>query len=275
MRVFSLVAVAIGLTLTMRAETAGQAAQTRKPAPTPPPRSAQPRTPARAEVAVPFRVGETLTYDVGWQTFLVAGSAVSRVVEKRQASGSAAYYLVAEGRPLPLIAKIYTLYYKMDSLLDSYTALSQRTSLYAEEGTRKRSATTTFDRRARKARYELKTDTTVQDEFTVPQNVQDGLATLYALRSRTFKAGETVTIPVVDDGTLYTATFAVSGPESISVPMGEFKAWNLRITILNAEREPVGSNIAAWISADNRKLPVKLQAGLPVGRFTLTLRTAE
>lgn len=270
MRAFSLVAVAIGLTLTLHAAQGTQAAG---PQPAPP-RTAQPRSPTR-EVAVPFRVGETLTFDVGWQTFLVAGSAVSKVVEKRQASGSSAYYIVAEGRPLPLIAKIYTLFYKMDSLLDSYTALSQRTSLYAEEGNKRRTATTTFDRRAGKARYELKTDTTVRDEFTVPQNVQDGLATLYALRSRTFKSGESITVPVVDDGTLYTVTFAASGPEAVTVPMGDFKAWNLQIAIRNAAGEPVGSNIAAWISADNRKLPVKLQAGLPVGRFTLTLRTAE
>lgn len=273
MRVLSLVALAIGLALTPPA-SAQQArsqggTQPRRPLPPPPARA-----PSRAE-AVPFRVGETLTYDVGWQTFLVAGSAVTRVVERRQSSGSTAYYVVAEGRPLPLIARIYTLYYKMDSLLDGATALSQKSTLYSEEGARKRTATTTFDRRARKARFEVYTDTTVKDEFAVPQNVQDGLATLYSLRSRTLKAGETITVPIADDGSLYTANFEVSGPEDVSVPLGALKAWNLKVTVLNAAKEPVGSNINAWISADNRKLPVKLQAGLPIGKFVLSLRTVE
>ncbi len=274
MRVLSLVALAIGLALTppASAQQARSQGGTQPRRPTPPPPA---RTPPRTEPAAALRVGETLTYDVGWQTFLVAGSAVTKVVERRQSSGSMAYYVVAEGRPLPLIARIYTLYYKMDSLVDSTTALSQKSSLYSEEGARRRTATTTFDRRARKARFEVFTETTVKDEFEVPQNVQDGLATLYSLRSRTFKAGDKITVPIADDGSLYTANFEVSGPEEVSVPMGDVKAWNLKVTVLNAAKEPVGSNIVAWISADNRKLPVKLQASLPVGKFALSLRTVE
>src|SRR3954471_17767250 len=89
---------------------------------------------SRREVPVPFRVGETLTFDVAWSQFLVAGTAVSRVVEKRPSNNSTAYYIVAEGRPIPLVARFYSVYYKMDSLLDSFSALSQRTSLYTEEG---------------------------------------------------------------------------------------------------------------------------------------------
>ena len=101
---------------------------------------------------MPFSVGETLTYDVGWSTYLVAGSAISRVVEKRPGKGSAAYYIVAEGRPLPIIARLYPLYYKMDSLIDSLSTLSQRTSLYTEEGSRQRSASTTLRSRRTAAR---------------------------------------------------------------------------------------------------------------------------
>jgi hypothetical protein len=224
---------------------------------------------------VPFQVGETLTFDVAWSNYLVAGSAVSRVVEKRPSSNSTAYYIVAEGRPLPLIARIYALYYKMDSLLDNATLLSQRTSLYTEEGTRKRSATTTFNRQAKRALFEIQTDTDVKNEFAVPQNVQDGLATLYSLRAHSFAVGERMSVPVADDGMLYTASFEVTAPTSVKVPLGQMDAWLLHVTILDAASQPVGNNIAAWISTDARKLPLKLQADLPVGSFTLALRTAQ
>src|SRR5687767_2751847 len=125
---------------------------------------AQPRAPQRApapqpkEASVPFRVGETLTYDVAWSTYLIAGTAVSTVVEKKPSYGSTAYYIVAEGRPLPFIARLYALYYKMDTLLDSVTTLSQRSSLYTEEGTRHRTATTHFDRKSRRALFELQAE---------------------------------------------------------------------------------------------------------------------
>ena len=224
---------------------------------------------------MPFRVGETLTYDVAWSTFLVAGSAVSRVVEKRPSYNSSAYYIVAEGRPLPIIARFYSVYYKMDSLLDSFTALSQHTSTYQEEGARKRTATTTFNRNTRCAQFEAQGEPPATADFAVPQNVQDGLATLYTLRTRTFKAGERLSVPIADDGMLYTATFEASGPEPIKVPLGELEAWHLRITVLDATNQPVGSNIAAWISTDARRLPLKLQADLPVGTFALALRSVQ
>lgn len=225
---------------------------------------------------MPFTVGETLTYDVAWSNYLVAGSAVTRVVEKRPSFDSTAYYIVAEGKPIPLIARFYSVYYKMDSLLDSFSSLSQRTSLYTEEGTAKRQATTVFNRGTKRASFESKAGTqTVTDELVVPANVQDGLATLYTLRGRAFRPGETVSVPVADDGTLYTVKFEVGAPEPIRVPMGSVTAWNLRVTILDATNQSIGNNVRAWISTDARRLPVRLQADLPVGNFALALRSAQ
>ncbi len=277
MRALSLAAAGL-VALTLHASAQQPA---RKPAQTP--RAAAPAAkravpaPApRVEAPVPFAVGETLTFDVAWSNYLVAGSAVTRVVEKRPSFGSTAYYIVAEGRPIPLIARFYAVYYKMDSLLDSFSSLSQRTSLYIEEGAAKRSATTRFNRGTRRASFEWKSGTeTMKDELVIPANVQDGLATLYTLRGRAFRAGERVSVPVADEGTLYTVNFDVGAPEPIKVPLGSVTAWNLRVTILDAANQPIGNNVRAWISTDARRLPVRLQADLPVGNFALALRSAQ
>ena len=227
MRALCLYAAALAL-------VAAQSAQAQQPARgagitsrTPPGQSPAARPAPRAETPVPFRVGETLTYDVAWSQYLVAGTAVSRVVEKRPSYSSTAYYLVAEGRPIPLIARLYSLYYKLDSLLDSATALSQRSSFYSEEGTNKRFESTMFNRGAERAEYQIQADPPITRQMAVPRNVQDGLATLYALRGRAFKAGEHLTIPVADQGSLYTASFEVTGPESIKVPLGTVTAWKI------------------------------------------------
>jgi hypothetical protein len=280
MRGLSLCATAVVL-VTMLQVSAQQPARGSQPQPTPPSAPAKravPGTavPARKEAPVPFQVGETLTYDVAWSSYLVAGSAVARVVEKRPSDNSSAYYIVAEGRPIPLIARFYSVYYKMDSLLDSFTALSQRMSLYQEEAGRKRYTSTTFNRSGSRVQFEVQAEPApVKSEFAVPQNVQDGLATLYALRGRAFKAGDRVSVPVTDNGALYTANFEVSGPEPVKVPMGQVDAWNLRIQVLDATNQPVGKNVGAWISTDARRLPVKLQADLPIGSFALALRSAQ
>jgi uncharacterized protein DUF3108 len=242
---------------------------------------AQPRAPQRGpapqkrEASVPFRVGETLTYDVAWSTYLIAGTAVTSVVEKKPSYGSTAYYIVAEGRPLPLIARLYALYYKMDTLLDSVTTLSQRSSLYTQEGTRHRTATTRFDRTSRRALFELQADGTAHDEFAIPPEVQDGLAALYTLRTRTFKAGERLTMPVADDGVLYSLSVEATGPERLKMRLGEFDAWNLQMTVLDPDRKQVGKNMAIWMSTDSRRLPLRMQADLPVGYFVLALKDAR
>lgn len=272
MRTLALVTLALSLTALSSAQT------TRRPAPAPKPstpKPAAPRPEAKREQAVPFTVGETLTYDVSWSGFVTAGTAVTRVTEKRASFGSTAYAVVAEGRPLPIIARLYPLYYKMDSLADSFTLLSQWSALYVEEGSRKRLASTRFDRSARKARYEIENDATAKLDLTIPASAQDGLTALYAVRARAFKAGDRVTIPVADDGALYSVEFHTTGQERVRVPFGNVEAWKVGIRILDVGGKEVGSNAGAWFSSDARRLPVKLQADLPVGNFVLQLREAR
>ena len=126
--------VALAMALVLSTVVYGQ--QSGQPR-TPAPRTPAARPPARPapsparEAEVPFRVGETLTYDVSWSQFITAGTAVTRVVDKKPSGGSTAYGIVADGRPLPLVARFYPLYYKMESLVDSFSILSMESSLYS------------------------------------------------------------------------------------------------------------------------------------------------
>jgi len=240
-------------------------------APTVPPR-AQAR---RAERAVPFKIGETLTYDVSWSSYLTAGTAVATVKEKKPSFNSTAYYIVAEGRPTPLVGKLYSLYYKMDTLLDSYTLLPQRGSVYEEEGKKHRLKVTQFDHAAHKVNFEYQAAGKATDNFAVPAAVQDGLSAVYVLRVVPFKAGDRMTMPVTDNGTNYKVQVDVGANERVKTPIGDINAAKLRLGVFDAAGKPVGRNIAIWISEDPRRLPVKLQAELPVGTFNLNLREAR
>jgi hypothetical protein len=231
--------------------------------------------PRPRDAAVPFAVGEALTFDVTWSTFLVAGSAVSTVVEKRAGSGATAYYIVADGRPVPLLRRLYNIYYKMDTLLDTATLLPQQTSLYSEDGGGRRLSTMRFDRTRRKASYELQEDTTLKAEFDIPPQVQDGLSAVYVLRSMTFKTGDSITLPVADDGSMYAVRADATALERVRVPLGTMDAWRLNISITDAEGKPAARDAAVWISSDARRLPIKLQAELPVGHFVLLLRSVS
>ena len=234
-----------------------------------------PARPAAGDANVPFRVGETLTYDVAWSRFLVAGTATTRVTERKPSFGASAYAVMAEGRPVSLIERLYPVYYKMDALIDTRTLLSQWTSLFMDENGRKRQSTMQFDRAKRQVLYEETAPPGLKDQFAMPSTTQDGLSTLFVLRARTPNAGARLTIPVADDGTMYTAEVFNQGVEKVTVPFGTADAWNLRIRILNTGLQEVTKNAGVWITTDARRLPLRIEAELPIGTFGLALRTAQ
>jgi hypothetical protein len=227
------------------------------------------------ERAVPFATGETLSYDVSWSSYLTAGTATTVVKEKKPSFGSTAYYVVAEGRPTPLLSKLYSVYYKIDTLLDSFTLLPQRGSVYSEEGKRHRFKSSQFDRAAKKVRFEYQSDTTVKTEFATSAVTQDALSAIYVLRAIPLRAGDKMTMPVSDNGLNYKVQFDVGAAEKVRTPMGEQSALKVRLSVSDDKNRPVGKNVAIWISEDARHLPVKLTADLPVGSFNLLLREAK
>ena len=256
--------------LTLNAQRA-----TRKPPAAAAKPAAKPAAAPRAERTVPFAMGETLSYDVSWSSYLTAGTATTTVREKKPSFGSTAYYIVAEGRPTPLLSKLYSVYYKIDTLLDSFTLLPQRGSVYSEEGKRHRFKASQFDRAAKKVLFEYKADTTVKDTFATSAVTQDALSAIYVLRAIPLNAGDKMTMPVTDNGINYKVQFDAGALEKVRTPMGEQSALKVRLSVFDDKNQPVGKNIAIWMTQDPRHLPVKLQADLPVGSFNLLLREAK
>ena len=231
------------------------------------PASASPRT-----LAVPFTAGETLAYDISWASFLTAGTATLSVKERKPSSGSEAYYVVAEGRPTPLLAKLYDLYYKADSLLDVHTLVPQRASIYSEEGSRHRNRVTTFDQVKHRARYEVQTATLVTKDLSIAPFSQDALGAIYVLRAIALKPGDTFSIPVCDAGESYTVKVAVGGVETVKTGIGEVRAWRLTPTLPGSV---AARQLAIWISDDARRLPVRMEAQVAVGLFELVLKSVR
>lgn len=230
---------------------------------------------APTERTVPFRAGESLTFDVSWSQYLTAGTATVVVREKRPSFDSTAYYIVAEGRPSALLSALYTLYYKADTLLDVFTLLPQRASVYSKEGSRQRMKALRFDQVARRGEYEVTTSTTVKTTLTLPRQAQDPLSAIYVLRSRPLKMGATFSMPVVDNGKVYRMDAKVVAQEIVAAPVGRLSAWKIVPAIFEASGAPTDQKLGLWISDDARRLPVKLEADLPVGNFVIVLRDVQ
>jgi hypothetical protein len=254
-------------------------ARPQRPAPKP---AAPAQKPAAAvpEVKVPFWTGETLTYNVGWSSYFTAGSATMRVAERREVGpGRAAYVLVAEGKPASLLTKLYDLYYKAETQLDTRSLQPLTASIFSKEGSRTRVKTTHFKGpQATTADYEVRTTNVNKRQLRVPKYTQDALAAIYVLRTvLRFTPGDRISMPVASGGDIYNATAVVGGAlESVRTGAGTFQAWKVAISATDiATRQPAARGMAVWFSNDARRLPVKMEAGLAVGSFTLTLSEAR
>ena len=228
---------------------------------------------AQADQPVPFKVGETLTFDVAYTTFLSAGTATMSVKERRPAgAGRNSYYLVAEGRPSAVLSKLYSLYYKAESMLDTRTLLPSLATIYSDEGGRKRYKTTTFKGNG-VVEYEVKTTTSATSTIQAPRTAQDPLGAIYILRSLPLKAGMTasIPIPIIDSGKAYTMRVKVGGIENVKSGLGTLQAVKLVMTITDAAGKAEGNGFSLWLSDDSRRLPLKISAGLTVGTVHLTL----
>jgi hypothetical protein len=243
-----------------------------KPGTPGPPAAARPRG---QEKDVPFKPGEALTYDVSWSDALTAGSATLTVRDKRSSFGSTAYYLVAEGRPTTLFSKLYAVYYKADTLVDAYTLFPQRGSVFSQENGRQRMKETRFDQARRSATFQMRTSTAMTQDQTLPGPTHDGLSALTAMRTLDFTPGASSAFAVSDSGYLYRVTLNVGAKESIATGIGPVSAWKIVPSIRDTAGQVVGRGLAVWISDDARRLPVRIQAQLPVGSFVLTLRETQ
>ncbi|MBA2355652.1 MAG: DUF3108 domain-containing protein, partial [Acidobacteria bacterium] len=231
--------------------------------------------PTGPEKAVPFRLGETLIYDVSYSDYLTAGSATFTVRDKRPSFGSTAYYLVAEGQPTSLMSRLYKVYYKADTLLDVYTLLPQRGSVFSQENGRQRMKETRFDQSRRAATFQMRTATTMTQDQALPGPTHDGLSALMAMRTMTFGPGARTSFSVSDSGYLYRVTASITGKETLQTGIGSLPAWKIVPAIQDTRGQVVGRGLAVWVSDDARRLPLRIQAQLPVGSFVLTLREAR
>jgi hypothetical protein len=223
------------------------------------------------EFAVPFHVGEVLTYDVSWSTYLTAGTATLSVKERRPIGrGASAYDIIGEGRPSTLLDKLFHVYYKAESLLDTRALQPSIFTVYSDERGRTKLRTMRFVSRT-SIEYEPKASAP-RETYTIPALSQDPLSAIYVMRAISFKAGQVLTMPVVDGGDVYNAKWQIAGPETVTTGIGAVSAWRLTPTLTDAKGKPIlNRRVTLWMSNDARKLPLKFQAGLPVGSFTFTL----
>ncbi|MCP4745324.1 MAG: DUF3108 domain-containing protein [Desulfobacteraceae bacterium] len=226
-------------------------------------------------VSMPFSPGERLTFILKWAQ-IPAGEAVLEVLPMKTFEGAQAYHfrMTAESN------SFVDVFYKVRDRIDSYVSEDMSRTIHYKkkqrEGEHKKNVQVNFDWEKASAQY---SDNDKQkDPITIPPNTFDPLSVFYYSRTQELKENSIIKTPVTD-GVKWVQGYArITKKETIKVPCGEFEAYLLEPDLQHVGgvfKKSKNASIKLWISADERRLPVKIASKVAVGSFVGELVSIE
>ncbi len=217
-----------------------------------------------------FRPGETLTYNVSWSNIITAGIAIMEVKGETMPDGKKVLDFIVTGHSTGLVGKFYPVTETARSVFDPLAMQSLLYSLRENYGKKERRRVVVFDHAQRTAISTLNNDPPAT--LDVPEQVQDGLSSLYYLRTREdLETGRTIVIDVLDSEKNWSVEFQVLGRERLKTPLGEFSTIKVRSYPKYKGVFRNKGEVYIWLTDDVRKVPLLMKSKLNVGSFVLTL----
>ena len=217
----------------------------------------------------PFAPGERLVFELRW-TFIPAGEAVIEVLPHEKINGCNAYHFVLTARSNSFVDT----FYRVRDRIDAYTDMAMDGSLLylkkQREGSTKRDEKVIFDQEELKAHYHRR-GKNKDKEIKIMPGTFDPLAVFFFARMIDMSVGMQIEKPVSDGQKIVIGKAEIVKKEKIKVPAGKFNTF-----LLKPELKHIGgvfeksknASIKLWVTADKRRIPVKIASEVAVGYFT-------
>jgi hypothetical protein len=228
-------------------------------------------TPARDPSPLPFRTGERLTYQLRW-TVVPAGEAVLEVGPLASVDGNPAYRFMLRARSNAFVDVFYKVRDRIDAWLDSSMQYSVGYRKKQREGSHERDVLLAFDRKRRQVTYY--NYGRAREPITIPDGTLDPLSALYFVRTLSLQPGQEIRRPVTDGKKWVTGVLRVIRKEVVTAGGRRFDT-----LLLEPDLKHVGgvfeksrnARIRVWVTADHRKIPVRVSSRVVVGSFVAEL----
>jgi len=186
-----------------------------------------------------------------------------------------AYHFTMNSRISPLLNAVLMISERVESYADTGMA---HALLYKERssGTAGQDVTVTFDWKKREAQYSC--NGIQYPPSALLPGAFDPLSVLYALRILDLKGIKEISKPVSDGLACVVVRASVPGKQKIRVESGEYDAYVVEPQLAGLSKildTLSGASVKLWISADERRLPVKIMFGLPFGNVTAELKSSK
>ncbi len=236
---------------------------------TPQPKDGKPASATTIKEA-PFAVGEQLTYEVSWSSFVVAGELTLETKERRAVDGVDAYHVTAQAESVGIVsAVVYKVKDVYDSFLNATTLQPFRAEKNSRRGKKREQGVMVLDQQNGRATLEG------GKELKIPQGTYDLASLLYAIRMIDLTPGKTQNFTLIEDGKLYDLTVTVEGREKVGTKMGDFNTVRVSTKAASTNRsgkDPYRLNI--YLTGDAERLPVLITATPAWGEVRVELISA-
>jgi hypothetical protein len=226
------------------------------------------------EKTFPFYPGEKLTFQVKW-SFIPAGEAVLEVLSGETITGVTAYHFVMTARTNSFI----DLFYKVRDRIDAYTDTGMIHSILykkKKEGRTKRNVVVNFNWEKQEAQYSNFGEK--RKPISILSGSFDPLSVFYAFRLHSLKENAEIEAPVTDGGKCVMGKAKVIKREKIKLASGTYDTYLVEPDLKHIggvfERSK-NAKLEIWVTADTRRIPVKIKSKVRVGSFVGELISGE
>lgn len=215
----------------------------------------------------PFVPGEKLTYTLKWGK-IPAGEATLEVLPIEVLDGEPVYHFVMTARTNSFV----DIFYKVRDHIEGFATLDlTRSVLYKtkqREGDHRRDIFVDFDWEKQQAQYTDRGKT--KDPITIAEGSLDPLSALYYTRMAEMQVSQAITRPVTDGKKNTIGVVKVLKRETIEVSDVTYETF-----LVEPDTKDIGgvfkksddAKIHLWLTADERRLPVKIKSKVIVGSF--------
>lgn len=231
----------------------------------------------------PYNAGEKLSYEAKFSK-IIKGIAIADLNFTVENAANNKDFLiksdaVTKGTILKMFSKKFV--QKYESTVSGADYSIKRTVKRDEQGDRVRESEALFDYKAKKVIY-VETDPNDaarpprQIASPIPANTQDLITAIYTLRRLPLAVGKTFELTVSDSGLVYKIPVRVTARELQRTILGKIWCFRIEPELFGANRiiDQKG-NMILWITDDSRRLPVRSQINLKIGRFEVKLKNIE
>ena len=222
-----------------------------------------------------FQTGETMHFRVEWNSVHV-GDAFLTVLPVIEFQGVNAYHFMLTAKTRPIIDPIYKARRRIDSLVDLGLTRSLRFEKL-DELDEDRHVVVYFDWERQTVQY-TRVDKQRQP-VRVPPGTFDPLGVFYAFRHRDLKTGGVLKAQVTDGKRCVIAEARVLRRETIQIATGTYDTYvvepNLGRVILGVFKKRKDARLLIWVTADERRIPIRVESEVAIGNFVAELVSRE